>query len=342
MKVHVMTGGTRLPAFRDFTQRAADAGYAGLVITESGRTAYLSCAAAALTGTELDIVTGVAVAFPRSPMVTASIAWELADATNGRFRLGIGPQVRAHVERRYSSTFDPPGPRMQEYVLALRSIYRAFRGEEPLHFDGEYYNFSLLPAMWSPGPLRCPDPPIDVAAVNPWMLRMAGRHADGVHVHPLNTPTYYVETLLPNLAAGGRDLANFAVFVPLFTAVGDSDEERSRWREASRSMVAFYGSTPNYGFIFDQLGFEGTTDQIRVAQKAGDLAGMAAVITDDILQHFVVEGTWDELPQRIAERCKPLTVHDVQPVLYLAGSSANSGDDTFEKFGDVARRSASL
>ena len=342
MKVHVMTGGARLPAFQDFARRASAAGYAGLVITESGRTAYLACAAAALAGTDLDMATGVAVAFPRSPMVTASIAWELADATNGRFRLGIGPQVRAHVERRYSSTFDPPGPRMKEYVLALRAIYRAFRGEEALHFEGDYYNLSLLPAMWSPGPLACADPPIDVAAVNPWMLRMAGRHADGVHVHPLNTPTYYAETLLPNLAASGRDLTDFAVFVPLFTAVGDSDEERSRGREASRSMVAFYGSTPNYGFIFDQLGFEGTTDKIRAAQKAGDLAGMAAVITDDILEHFVVEGTWHELPQRIAERCKPLTAHDVQPVLYLAGSSANANNDTFEKFGDVARRAAPL
>ena len=342
MKVHVMTGGGKLHDFHAYATRSADAGYAGLVITESGRTAYLACAAAALSGADLDIATGVAVAFPRSPMVTASIAWELADATGGRFRLGIGPQVRAHVERRYSTAFDPPGPRMKEYVLALRAIYRAFRGEEPLKFEGDYYNFSLLPAMWSPGPLACPDPPIDVAAVNPWMLRMAGRHADGVHVHPLNTPTYYTETLLPNLAAGGRDLSAFAVYVPLFTAVGDTDEEQNRWREASRSMVAFYGSTPNYGFIFDQLGFEGTTDKIRTAQKAGDMAGMAEVISDDILEHFVVQGTWDELPQRIAERCKPLTVHDVQPVLYLAGSTANATDGTFEKFGDVARRAASL
>ena len=342
MKVHVMTGASNLSEFQTFCRRAADAGYAGLVITESGRTAYLACTAAALSGADLDIATGVAVAFPRSPMVTASIAWELAEASGGRFRLGIGTQVRAHIERRYGATFDPPGPRLQEYVLALRAIFRAFRGEEPLKFDGEYHQLSLLPAMWSPGPIAYPDPPIDVAAVNPWMLRMAGRHADGVHVHPLNTPTYYIESLLPNLAAGGRDLSEFAVYVPLFTAVGDTDEEQSRWREASRSMVAFYGSTPNYAFIFDQLGYEGTTEKLRTAQKAGDLAGMAKVISDDLLAHFVVEGTWDELPQRIAERCKPLTVHDVQPVLYLAGSTANAKDDTFERFGDVARRSAEL
>src|SRR5207237_6444487 len=118
VKVHVMTGGSALQEFPAFARRCADAGFAGMVVTEAGRTAYLACAAAALSGADLDLATGVAVAFPRSPMVTASVAWELAEASGGRFRLGIGPQVRAHVERRYSALFDPPGPRMREYVLA--------------------------------------------------------------------------------------------------------------------------------------------------------------------------------------------------------------------------------
>jgi probable F420-dependent oxidoreductase len=331
-----------LREFQDFSRRAADAGFAGLVIVESGRTAYLSCTAAALSGADLDIATGVAVAFPRSPMTTAAIAWELADATQGRFRLGLGTQVRAHIERRYSSEFDPPGPRMKEYVLALKAIFRAFRGQEQLNFDGKYYKLSLLPAMWSPGDISYPDPPVDLAAVNPWMLRMTGELADGVHVHPLNTTTYYRDTLLPNLAASGRDLSAFTVFVPLFTAVGDTEEERSRWREIGRMQVAFYGSTPNYAFIFEQLGFEGTTEKLRAAQKAGDIAGMSAIITDDILTHFVVDGTWDELPGLIAERCSPLRVHDVQPVLYVAGMAAQRKDDSFERFGEVARQMKNL
>src|SRR5206468_5661493 len=140
-----------------------------LVITEAGRTAYLSCAAAALSA-EIDILTGIAVAFPGSPMITAGVAWELAEASGGRFRLGIGTQVRAHIERRYGAEFDPPGPRLREYVLALRAIFKAFRGEEPLKFDGDYHQLSLLPPMWSRGAIAYPDPPIDVAAVNPWML----------------------------------------------------------------------------------------------------------------------------------------------------------------------------
>ena len=336
-----MVAASNLGDFQTLARRCADAGFAGLVVTEGGRTAYLSCAAAALSGADLDLATGVAVAFPRSPMVTAGVAWELAEASNGRFRLGVGTQVRAHVERRYSAAFDPPGPRLREYVLALRAIFQAFRGAAPLDFKGTYYQFSLLPPLWSPGPLDVPDPPVDVAAVNPWMLRMAGELADGVHIHPLNTVTYYRETVLPNLADGarrsGREPSSFTLFVPLFTAVGDTEAERDGWREAIRTMVAFYGSTPNYAFIFDQLGHPGTTERIRQAQKAGDQAGMAKAIPDEVLAHFVVEGTWAELPQRIVDRCVDLDGYDVRPVLYLAGAAAQRGGSTFERLGEAAR-----
>jgi probable F420-dependent oxidoreductase len=336
-----MTGATPLRPFQDLARRAAAAGFSGLVVTEGGRTAYLSCAAAALSGADVDIATGVGVAFPRSPMVTAQVAWEIQEASGGRFRLGIGTQVRAHIERRYGVPFDAPGPRLREYVLALKAIFAAFRGEAPLEFHGRFHDLTLLPAMWAPGRIGAPDPPVDVAAVNPWMLRMAGEVADGLHVHPLNTPTYLSETVLPNVAAGadaaGRDGSRLALYLPLFTAVGDTDAERSRWREASRAMVAFYGSTPNYAFIFEQIGFPGTTEALRAKQKAGDMAGMAAVISDDILAHFAVEGTWDELPARIVERCAALADHDVNVVLYSAGSAASGPDDTFERFGAVAK-----
>jgi probable F420-dependent oxidoreductase len=273
-------------------------------------------------------------------MITAATAWELADASGGRFRLGLGPQVRAHVERRYSSEFTPPGPRMRDYLLALRAIFAGYRGER-LDFHGDYSSFTLLPPMWSPGPISVPDPPIDVAAVNPWMLRMTGELADGVHAHPINTLAYAAETLLPNLRAGaaraGRSLATFTVFLPLFTVVGDTAEERDRWRETTRTMVGFYGSTPNYGFIFEQLGRPGTTEALRAAQKAGDAGAMSAVIDDDLLAHFVVESDWAGLPAAIAARCAPHAEADVQVVLYLAGMTATRDDDTFERFGAVAR-----
>jgi probable F420-dependent oxidoreductase len=336
-----MTGAMRLRVVAEFSKRCADAGFAGVVVTEAGRTAYLTCAAVALSDAGLDIATGIAVAFPRSPMVTAAAAWEIADASRGRFRLGIGPQVKAHIERRYSATFDPPGPRMREYVLALRAIFLAFRGAEPLAFDGRFYSFSLLPPLWSPGALDVPDPPIDVAAVNPWMLRMAGEVADGVHVHPLNTVPYYRETLLPSLSDGaiksGRSPSSMTLFVPLFTVVGDTEDEMASWREICRTMVAFYGSTPNYAFIFEQLGYPGTTQRLREAQKVGDQAAMALAIPDELLANFVVEGTWSELPERIIDRCSTLRNYDVRPVLYLAGMAAQRRDGSFERFGEVAR-----
>jgi probable F420-dependent oxidoreductase len=301
----LMTSGMDLRDMQRLTQQASDAGFRGLVVVESGRTAYLSCVAAALAA-DIDLMTGIAVAFPRSPMITASIAWELADATGGRFRLGLGTQVRAHIERRYGVDFDPPGPRLRDYVGAVRAAFAAFRGTAPLDFHSDHYDLTLLPAMWSPGPIAVDDPPIDIAAVNPWMLRLAGAIADGLHVHPLNSTTYFDETVRPQLAEGaeraGRDLDGFQTIVPAFLAVGDTDDERSSWREMARVQVGFYGSTPNYGFVFEQLGFPGTTEALRERQKAGDLAGMAAVITDEILGHFVTEGTWSTIGDAIAAR----------------------------------------
>ncbi|MCU1457994.1 MAG: putative coenzyme F420-dependent oxidoreductase [Actinomycetia bacterium] len=338
-----MTGGQGLRQFQQFTELCAEVGFSGLVVTESGRTPFLQCAAAALTGVDIDLATGVSVAFARSPMVHAVTAWELADATGGRFRLGLGPQVRAHVVRRYGVEFDPPGPRMKEYVLAVRACFAAFRGDAPLNFEGKYYNLSLLPAMWNPGPLSVPDPPLDLAAVNPWMLRTAGEVADGVHVHPMNSITYLEETLLPNLAVGreraGRAAEDFTLFVPLFTVGGDTPEDRAAMRESTRGMVAFYGSTPNYAFIFEQLGRPGTTEALRAAQKSGDLAGMAAIIDDDLLEHFIIEGTWAELPGKVKTRVAPLAGYDVRVVLYLAGGARGA---RFRQFGTLARDLANV
>jgi probable F420-dependent oxidoreductase len=305
MRFDLMTAGLPLRRMQQLAIDAEAAGFSGLVVTEAGRSAYLSCTAAALV-TELDILTGIAVAFPRSPMVTAQVAWELAELAPGRFRLGLGTQVRAHIERRYGSDFERPGPRLREYVLAVRSIFAAFRDGTPLDVDGEFWTLSLLPAMWAPGAIDAPDPAIDIAAVNPWMLRMAGEVADGVHVHPLNTPTYLQGTVVPELTAGaeraGRSLRDLQVVVPTFAAPGATSEEVQALREMARVQTAFYGSTPNYGFIFEQIGHEGTTERIRERQKAGDIAGMAAVVTDDILEHFCVSGDWASVADGLVER----------------------------------------
>lgn len=335
MKLDVMVGGLPLRSMANFAQEAERAGFSGIVVTEAGRTAYLGCGVAALAA-DIDLLTGIAVAFPRSPMVSASIAWELAEATNGRFRAGLGTQVRAHITRRYGSEFEPPGPRLREYVKAMRSIFAAFRGDAQLDVSGQYYSLDLLPQQWSPGPIGVPDPPIDIAAVNPWMLQMAGEVADGVHVHPLNHPTYLTETVIPNLAIGaeraGRPAGELEVIVPAFIVPQDDDE--SRWREFARMQVAFYGSTPNYAFIFEQLDAAGTTDRIRERQRAGDLAGMAEQVPDRILDHFVVSAPMSQLGDAIITRYDGLATRVVH---YFAGLDWTRDPAALARWSDVAR-----
>ena len=338
LKFDAMLPAQPLRRAAELGRRASEAGLSGLVVTEAGRTAYLTCGALVVAA-DLDVLTGIAVAFPRSPMVTAAAAWELAEASGGRFRLGLGAQVRAHIERRYGWEFDHPGPRLREYVLAVKQIFESFRNGAPLAVEGEFYNLSLLPPMWAPGAIACGDPPVDVAAVNPWMLRMAGEVADGVHIHPLNTPTYLRETVLPNLEAGaarfGRRVEDLEIIVPAFLVVGDTDVERARWREMARMQVAFYGSTPNYAFVFEQLDREGTTDLIRGRQRAGDIPGMAAVIDDDLLDNFVTEGTWDDIADTIVAKYGGIATRVVS---YFTGSNIVGDLETLERWGQLARR----
>jgi len=335
MKIDALVNAAPLATMQKLARDFEDAGFDGLVITEGGRTAYLSCTAAALAS-DLELSTGVAVAFPRSPMVTASIAWELAEATGGKFRLGLGTQVRAHVERRYSSEFDPPGPRLRDYLKAVRAIFAGFRGGG-LDYTGEYYQHTLLPDVWSPGPIAVPDPAIDIAAVNPWMLRMAGEWADGVHVHPLNSPTYLRETVLPEVGLGAaqadRTIDDVSLIVPCFTVAGATEAERKGWRDWARFQIGFYGSTPNYSFIFEQLGREGTTQQLRGHQKAGDMAAMAEVIDDEMLSHFVVEGDWDEVGPKIVDRYDGIAS---RVVLYFAGTAWGRDRSSLEGFAKIA------
>jgi probable F420-dependent oxidoreductase len=337
MELHVMAAGRKLPDVQRYARAVESAGLDGMVFVESGRTAYLSVAAAALAAPSLQYSTGIAVAFPRSPMVTAKVAWELQDATDGKFRLGLGTQVRAHIERRYGVDFDPPGPRIREYIRAVKAIFPAFRGDEPLDFEGDYHELTLLPAMWSPGPIEAPDPPVDVAAVGPWMVQMAGAVADGVHVHPFHSRAYLDQRFLPDLEEGttdaGRSRGDLTLSIPVFTIVGDTEEERSTWRDRARFQIAFYGSTRNYAFMFDMLGFDGTSAALNEKLKAGDLPGMAGVITDEMLSHFAVEATWDDLADVLRDKYEGIAD---RLVLYFAEEMHRAEPGVLDRFGEVA------
>lgn len=338
MQIDVMTS----PAAWDDVQKlAADiehAGFSGMVFTEMSQAPWLSIAAAHHAAPTLDLATGIAVAFPRSPMITAQTAWELAETTHGHFRLGLGSQVRAHIERRYATAFDPPVARLRDYVEAVKASWAAFRGDAELAHAGRFYPMSLLPPMGRPRRHGHEDIKIDIAAVGAAMVKAAGAVADGIHVHPLHSLHYLHHRLLPALAEGtaaaGRDVADIDLIVPVFAAPGASPEERAPLVALARQQVAFYGSTKNYAFQFDDLGFEGTSARINEKMKAGDLAGMAELITDDMLDHFAVIGPWDELADELSSRYGALA-HRV--VMYSAADDIRRRPDNLPRWGEVAR-----
>jgi probable F420-dependent oxidoreductase len=314
------------------------AGFSGMLYTETSQTPWMSIAAAATAAPSLHFCTGIAVAFPRSPMIAASLAWELAENTGGRYRLGLGSQVKAHIERRYGAPFDPPGPRLRDYVEAVRACFRAFRGEEALSHHGPYYELSLLPPQWTPKRHPYSDIKIDVSAVGPWMCRMAGEVADGIHVHPLHSMTYLRERLLPAVAEGTkraeRSAAEVDLIIPVFAIPGDTPEERAGLLDFARQQIGFYGSTRNYGFQFDDLGFEGTSARLNACLKAGDISGLKATITDDILEHFAVVAAWDDLADRLIERYRGTAS---RLVMYAAERSIRANPTNLDRWGEVAK-----
>ena len=321
-----------------YARSVEDSGYHGLWVTETQVDPLLPLAVASTTTKRLRLGTGITVALARSPMVTAMDAWAIQRASGGRFDLGLGTQVKAHIERRFGVPFDPPGPRLREYVQAVKACFRAFNGDEKLAFSGEYFNLSLLPAAWNPGPIPWPNVPVYISAVGPWMTRMAGEVADGIHVHPLHSMPYLNDVLLPKVAEGAamahRSVDDVALAIPVFTIVGDSEEERAPWKDRARSQIAFYGSTRNYAFQFDMLGYEGVSAQLNDRLKAGDMAGMSALITDEMLAHYAVTATWDELADRLIERYRGIAD---RLIMYFAQAHMERVPGTTGRWGEVAR-----
>ena len=338
MDIDLMVGPSSWADAAELARQTEEAGFSGMLFTETGQTPWMSVAAAAAAAPTLQFSTGIAVAFPISPMIAASIAWELAANTGGRFRLGLGSQVKAHVERRYGVEFDPPGPRLRDYVLAVKDSLAAFRGERPLDHRGDYYRLTLLPDQWRPPAHAHGDIPVDISAVGPWMTKMAGAVADGVHVHPLHSLHYLEQRLIPAVHAGaeeaGRDPSQVDLLVPVFVVPGDTPEERSFLERRARTQIGFYGSTRNYAFQFDDLGFDGTSAVLNERLKAGDLQGLGDTITDEMLDAFAVVGPWDEIADRLVTRYGP---HASRVISYLTHEDITRHPEHLERWGEIAR-----
>jgi probable F420-dependent oxidoreductase len=273
-------------------------GYDGLFVGETSSDPYLSLGVAAAATQRATLGTAVALAFPRSPMITAVAAWDLQRASNGRFVLGLGSQVRKSIERRYSSTFDRPAARLREYVTAVKACWDAFQGHRPLGHHGNFYTLDFLPDMLRPTPLETAPPPIYLAALGPTMFRNAGEVAEGAIVHPLHTLDYLREVAEPALSDGlaltGRARASFTLSVTVLAIVGESTTDAER--EAVRSQLAFYAATPAYRPILDLHGWGPINDTLCGLTQAGASPHeLAAAVPDEVLDAFcVVADTWPE------------------------------------------------
>jgi probable F420-dependent oxidoreductase len=290
--------------------RAIEAlGYDGATSPEAGHDPFLPLAIAAAHTTRITLATNVAIAFPRSPLVTAQTAWDLQQYSGGRFHLGLGTQVKGHNERRYAAPWTaPPGPRLREYILCLRAMFRTFQnGGTPTYFEGAHYRFTSMPPFFNPGPIAHPHVPIYIAAVNRYMVRLAGELCDGLRLHPIATFGYTRDVVLPAIDAGarktGRTRADVDVVGAPFLGIGRDAEAVDAATADIRQRVAFYGSTRTYHAVFEHHGWQDVGQHLHRLSLAGKWTEMPRLVSDEMLSEFAVIGTYDELAGALTRRC---------------------------------------
>ena len=283
-----------------------DVGYDGALTAETAHDPFLPLIVAAEHTERLELGTGIAVAFARNPMTLASISYDLQAFSGGRFRLGLGSQIKAHIEKRFSMPWSHPAARMRELVLAIRAIWACWNDGAPLDFRGEFYRHTLMTPFFNPGPNPHGTPKVNLAAVGERMTEVAGEVADGIILHGFTTERYVREVTMPALergfAKGGRTRADFEVCGPLFVVTGANDEELDRARVATKQQIAFYGSTPAYRGVLELHGWGALQDELNARSKRGEWAEMGESITDDMLEAFAVVAAPEDVPARMLER----------------------------------------
>jgi probable F420-dependent oxidoreductase len=297
----------------DDARLVEELGYDGLVTEETKDDPYVIMALAAQATTRIRLTTGVAMAFPRSPTITAMSAWSLQRLSKGRFKLGLGSQVRGHIQRRFGMAWSPPGPWMREYVKAVRAIWASWQTGAPLDVKGEHYTINLKVPLFTPVPLEHPDIPIHLAAVNPYMCQVAGEVADGVRPHPVCTPKYIDEVMLPEVRKGatkaGRPLDRFEVCIKPLVATGPDRATVERAVRDVRARVAFYASTPAYAAAFEAHGLGDLARELAAYSRAQRWDEMPGFITDDILHTYATVGTFDEIADKLHARYGRIVTH---------------------------------
>ena len=295
-----------LETFGSRAKRVEEIGYDGLLKGETQHDPFFPLVLAAEHTERIEIGTSIALALPRSPMHLAHIGHDLQRFSKGRFILGLGSQVKAHIEKRFSSAFDRPAARMREVILATRAIWNTWEHGEPLRFEGDFYRHTLMTPFFNPGPTGYGPPRVFLAAVGERMTEIAGEVCDGVFVHGFTTEKYLRETTLPalerGLATGGRTRGDVEVAFPCFMVTGETDQEWERADLDVRARIAFYGSTPSYRPVLETHGWGGLQEELNALSKRGAWQEMGRVVTDEVLDAFAVCGSTKDLPGRIISR----------------------------------------
>jgi probable F420-dependent oxidoreductase len=289
-----------------FAAAAETAGFDALMTVELGHDVFTPLAFAALATERIELTPSIAVAFPRSPTILASQAWDLQANSNGRFVLGLGSQVKGHNERRFGIPWSPPAPRLRDYVRALRAIWHCWETQGKLDYRGEHYTLTLMTPDFSPEPTGLPMVPVTIAAVGDAMLRVAGEVCDGVRLHPLCSRRYLEEVALPRLEEGmrrsGRSRENLDVFGGGFVVTGPDAETVAQGMERARQRIAFYGSTRSYAPIFALHGLEELGAKLHAKSVQGRWNEMAAEVPNEIVRIFAACGTYGEIAEQIENR----------------------------------------
>lgn len=281
-------------------------GFDGAWAAEIGHDPLLILAAAASATTRLQLGTGIVVAFGRSPMITATMANDLQILSEGRLLLGLGSQIKPHIEKRYSMEWSHPAPRMREYILAMRAIWASWNEGEKLFFRGEFYRHTLMTPFFSPAPHSYGPPKVFLAAVGEVMTEVAGEVADGLLVHPFTTERYLREVTMPALERGlvksGRSRSDVQIAFTGMVVDTDAHAEGDSASAAVRKQIAFYGSTPAYRGVLDLSGWGDLQPKLNELSRAGEWDAMADLIDDDVVDAFSIVAPLDQVAARVTER----------------------------------------
>ena len=282
-------------------------GYAGAFSYEGQHDPFFPLLLAARASERIELYTAVAIAFSRNPMILANIGWDLQVLSKGRFILGLGTQIKAHIERRFSMPWSHPAARMREMVLAIQAIWHCWQTHERLDFRGEFYQHTLMTPVFSPSPSEYGVPRIFLAGVGPRMTEVAGEVADGFFVHPFGTLESLRRLTLPALERGiersGRSRKAIETSAQLMICSGTSDEEIDRVRQSTKQQIAFYGSTPAYRPVLEVHGWGDLQQGLNRMSKEGKWTEMAGLISDEILEAVAVCGPMKDVARKIRERC---------------------------------------